>query len=80
MVKVIYAVLRQKGVWKIKQQDKFVGPYGSQQEAIDQAIKAAYKAGLKGYDAEVHIQGGDKKFRPEWIYGQSPDPVDPAKT
>jgi len=67
-------VVRHQNEWKISYNGKHYGPYDTQKQAIRDAVDAAYKAGQKGHDAQVLVQGTDSKFRTEWTYGNDPYP------
>lgn len=74
MALATYAVVRAGNHGTVKYDQKNYGSYKSQQEAVDNAIKTAYRVGEKGHDARVLVQGIDNKLRVEWVYGKSPDP------
>ena len=69
-----YAVVRSGNVWTVRYDKQDYGKFKSQQEAVNYAIKTAYRIGEKGHDAQVLVQGIDNKLRVEWTYGKSPDP------
>jgi hypothetical protein len=69
-----YYVVLHQGQWKISYNDKHYGPYSTQKAAIRSAVDAAQKAGTKGKDAQVFIQGEKNQFRTEWTYGNDPYP------
>lgn len=74
MAREQYFVVHHQGEWKISYNDKHYGPYGTQAKAIRAAVDAAYKAGGKGKDAQVFVQGANNQFRTEWTYGHDPYP------
>lgn len=74
MSRAQYFVVKHEGEWKIKYNGEHFGPYRTQAGAIKSAVDAAHKAGKKGNDAQVLIQGADNKFRAEWTYGNDPYP------
>lgn len=74
MARQQYFVVRHEGQWKISYGGKHFGPYETQKAAIRAAVDAAHKAGKKGDDAQVLVQGMDSKFRTEWTYGNDPYP------
>ena len=69
-----YFIVRDQDSWVIKYNDEEFGPYKTQSEAMLFAIDAAQKLGRYGDNAEVCLMGVDGHFRPEWSYGQSPNP------
>lgn len=69
-----YFVVLAEGEWKISYNHTHYGPYRTQREAIMSAIDAAHRAGERGYEAQVLVQGTDHEFRPEWTYGNDPYP------
>ncbi|MBB4399254.1 hypothetical protein GGD62_008405 [Bradyrhizobium sp. ERR14] len=74
MTGVQYFVTRHKGQWAVSLKDVYSGPYATEQEAIGVAVESAHKQGQAGNDAEVIVQGHDKRFRSEWVYGRDPYP------
>lgn len=71
MPRAQYFVVFHEKQWKIRYEGKHYGPFKTQKEAIQQAIMAAKKSGLK---AQVLVQGEDNRFRTEWTYGNDPYP------
>ena len=69
-----YAVVRSGEMWTVRYDKRNYGSFKSQQDAIDYAIKTAYRIGEKGHDAQVLVQGINNRLRVEWVYGKSPDP------
>jgi len=69
-----YFVVLHEGKWKISYDGKHYGPYDTQRLAYLSAAEAAKKAGDKGDQAQVFIQGKDNQFRAEWTYGKDPYP------
>lgn len=69
-----YYVVNHQSEWKISYNGKHYGSYTTQKNAIKAAVDAAHKAGEKGSDAQVLVQGTDSKFRTEWTYGNDPYP------
>lgn len=74
MAREQYFVVLHQGQWKISYTQKHYGPYTTQREAIKAAVDAAHKAGVKGLDAQVLVQGENNQFRTEWTYGHDPYP------
>jgi hypothetical protein len=74
MALATYAVVRSGNYWTIKYDKQNYGSYKNQQDAVNAAIKTAYKVGEKGHEAKVLVQGIDNRLRVEWVYGKSPDP------
>ena len=74
MNRQVYYVVLHEGQWKIKYGDQHYGPYSNQNEAIKIATETAHKSGIKGYDAQVLVQGANNQFRTEWTYGHDPYP------
>lgn len=74
MARARYVVVKHQGEWKISYNQKHYGPYATQKAAIKIAVDAAHKAGQKGHDSQVLIQGEDNRFRTEWTYGNDPYP------
>ena len=74
MALATYAVVRNGNAWTIKYDKQNYGNYKSQQEAVNNAIKTAYRIGEQGHEAKVLVQGLDNRLHVEWVYGKSPDP------
>lgn len=74
MTREKYFVVLHEGEWKIAYNGKRYGPYSTQKNAIRAAVDAAHKAGSKGQDAQVLVQGLNNQFRAEWTYGHDPYP------
>lgn len=74
MAREQYFVVRHENQWKISYAGKHYGPYANQNEAIRTAVDTAHKAGQKGHDAQVLVQGMNNQFRTEWTYGNDPYP------
>lgn len=74
MALATYAVVRSGNGWTIKYDKQNYGTYKSQQEAVNNAIKTAYRVGEQGHEAKVLVQGLDNRLHVEWVYGKSPDP------
>jgi hypothetical protein len=53
-----YIVLEHEGVWKINLDNKYYGPFPTQQEAVESATDTAQKAGKAGYPASVLLMKG----------------------
>jgi hypothetical protein len=70
MAKEQYFVFFDRGVWKIKHQDRELESYATQKAALKDAIHFARHEGAKGHEAHVLLQGNDKLF--DWIYGVDP--------
>ena len=67
-----YFVVLHEGQWKINYHGMYYGPYASEKEAIDIAIKTANEAGQENVNgAQVYVLGPDRKFQTEWIYNPS---------
>lgn len=69
-----YFVVLHQGQWKVNFAGKHYGPYDSQRAAIQVAVATAQESGVKGYDAQVLVQGENNQFRTEWTYGHDPYP------
>ena len=65
-----YFILQDNNEWKISFNEKQYGPYGTQQDAIEAAIDAAYAMGEIGIDAQVLVQGADQEMRTKWSYAR----------
>ena len=74
MALATYSVVRTGDKWTVKYDKQNYGSYKTQQEAVDNAIKTAYRVGEQGHDAKVLVQGIHNRLRVEWVYGKSPDP------
>jgi hypothetical protein len=74
MARAQYFVVIHDGEWKISFEGQHYGPYSTQRDAIRSAVDAAHRAGEKGYDAQVMVQGVNNQFRAEWTYGNDPFP------
>lgn len=74
MARARYYVVLHQGEWKISYNEKHYGPYRTQGGAIKVAVDTAQKAGKKGHDAQVLVQGENNQFRTEWTYGNDPYP------
>lgn len=74
MARLQYFVVNHQNQWKISFNGKHYGPYKTQGAAIMEAVDTAHKAGQKGYDAQVLVQGANNQFRAEWTYGNDPYP------
>ena len=72
-----YFVVLHQGQWKIKFNGRYYGPYNFKPEAISVAVETARKMGKQGYEAQVLVQGIDRKVRPEWTFGYDPYPPRP---
>ena len=70
----IYAVVRTGDKWTVKYDKQNFGTYKTQQEAVDNAIRTAYRLGEQGHAAKVLVQGIDNRLRVESVYGKSRDP------
>jgi len=71
-----FVVLCESG-WKIRHNGEHSAHYRSKTEAIQDAVAAACRAGKRGQDAQVIVQGEDLLFRTEWAY-YGHDPYLPA--
>ena len=69
-----YYVVIHENRWKITLNGKHFGPFSTQQDAIDEAVRCAHQAHKDGFDAQVLVQGADNRFRTEWTYGHDPYP------
>lgn len=66
-----FYVLSSPGGWLVQKPDSGrVGPFPTQQDAIDWARTAAKLSA----PSQVLIQGRDGRFRTEWTYGNDPYP------
>ncbi len=65
-----YLIVRQNNEWKISFNEKLYGPYGSQEEAIEAAVDAAYAMGEIGIEAQVLLRASDDTVKTAWSYGQ----------
>lgn len=74
MALATYAVVRAGDRWTVKYDKQNYGSYKTQQDAVNTAIKTAYRVGEQGHEAQVLVQGIDNRLRVEWVYGKSPDP------
>jgi hypothetical protein len=72
-----YFVALSESGWKIKHNGEHSARYRSKTEAIQDAVAAACRAGKRGQDAQVIVQGEDLLFRTEWAY-YGHDPYLPA--
>jgi hypothetical protein len=68
MERVKYFVTLKNGAWHIVLQGKAHGPYKTQHDAIEAAVKAAHGTP----NSQVLVQGEDNKIRTEWTYGNDP--------
>ncbi|SER66493.1 DUF2188 domain-containing protein [Sphingobium sp. YR768] len=53
-----YIVLEHESAWKINLNNKYYGPFPTQQEAVDTATDTAKKASEAGYPASVLLMKG----------------------
>ena len=53
-----YIVLEHEGVWKINLDNRYFGPFPTQQAAVDSATDTARKAADGGYPASVLLMRG----------------------
>lgn len=60
-----YIVLEHEGVWKINLDNRYYGPFPSQQAAVDSATDTARKASEGGYPATVLLMKGTE-FEALW--------------
>ncbi|QGP79088.1 DUF2188 domain-containing protein [Sphingobium sp. CAP-1] len=60
-----YIVLEHEGVWKINLDNKYYGPFATQDQAVESATGTAQKAGDAGYPASVLLMQGTK-FQTLW--------------
>ena len=74
MALATYALVRAGDRWTVKYDKQNYGSYKIQQDAVNNAIKTAFRVGEQGHDAQVLVQGIDNRLRVEWVYGKSPDP------
>jgi hypothetical protein len=74
MARTQYFIVLHEDEWNIKLGNKHYGPYKSQTVAIRAAVEAANQDGVKGNDAQVLVQGDDRKFRTEWTYSHDSYP------
>jgi len=66
--RVKYFVTLHQGQWHILLNGQRHGPYSTQHEAIDAAIRAAHHTP----NSQVLVQGTDNLIRTEWTYGDDP--------
>lgn len=67
--RIQYFVMLQEGVWKVRRDGKFYGPYEGREAAVACAVDAAQTSGRNDRAAQVLIEGEDGEFRAEWTYG-----------
>ncbi|WP_066519255.1 DUF2188 domain-containing protein [Sphingobium cloacae] len=60
-----YIVLHHDGEWKINLDNRYYGPFSTQQAAVDMATDTAKKAGSAGYPASVLLMN-DATFDTLW--------------
>ena len=53
-----YIVLEHEGVWKINLDNRYYGPFPTQEAAAESAIETARKASKDGYPASVLLMRG----------------------
>lgn len=53
-----YIVLEHEGVWKINLDNRYYGPFATQEAAVENASATAQKAGGAGYPASVLLMRG----------------------
>lgn len=53
-----YIVLSHDGEWKINLDNRYYGPFATQEAAVDMATDTARKAGSAGYPASVLLMKG----------------------
>lgn len=73
MARALYFVLSDGGKWKVRHNAQDY-PFDTQAVAKRAAVDAAHLSGMKGYDAQVLVQGRDGKWQTEWTYGNDPYP------
>lgn len=69
----LFHVFKNENDWLIHFNEKFYGPYLSEDEAITNAVDAAHEVGEAGLPTQVVVKAGDG-WRPEWTYGADPYP------
>lgn len=74
MARIQYFVVGYEDAWKISVDGEHEGPYATQAQAIRIAVDRAHRSGGTGHDAQVLVQGEDRRFRTEWTYGADPYP------
>ncbi len=60
-----YIVIAHEGVWKINLDNKYYGPFPTQEEAVEAATDTAKKADGAGYPASVLLMNGTR-FETLW--------------
>ena len=65
-----YIVLEHEGVWKINLDNRYFGPFSTQQAAVDSATDTARKAADGGYPASVLLMRGTSF---ETLWTNAPD-------
>jgi hypothetical protein len=74
-----YFVVRDGGHWRIKAGYRHTGSFDSKSQAMCAAIDYAEKDGQTGREAQVLVEGEDRRFSVEWTYGRDPYPSTPAR-
>ncbi len=64
-----YFVMLHEGLWKVRRDGKFYGPFRGRDAAIACAVDAAQTSGKNDRAAQVLIQAEDGEFQAEWTYG-----------
>ena len=67
--RIQYVVVAQQGLWKVRRDGKFYGPYPSREGAMASAINAAHMSGTNDRAAQVLSQGEDGETIAEWTFG-----------
>jgi hypothetical protein len=70
--RIQYVVVAQQGLWKVRRDGKFYGPYPSRGAAMTIAINAAYMSGKNDRAAQVLVERDDGVLQAEWTYGLDP--------
>ncbi|MDI1294813.1 MAG: DUF2188 domain-containing protein [bacterium] len=61
-----YIVLHHDGAWKINLDNRYYGPFATQDAAVASATDTARKAGEGGYPASVLLMSGTNSFETLW--------------
>lgn len=67
-----YIVLEHEDVWKINLDNKYYGPFPTQEAAVENATATARQAGDSGYPASVLLMHGTQ-FETLWTNAQPTD-------
>ena len=67
--RIQYVVVAQQGLWNVRRDGKFYGPYSSREVAMASAINAAHISGKNDRAAQVLVQRDDGVLQAEWTFG-----------